>query len=80
MLAGDRAAHGHAGLEDLGPEGLGAMQLVGIVGVEEDERMQVAVAGVEDVEAAQAMLDGHLLDGDQHLGQAAARIVESMHM
>ena len=42
-----------AQLQDLGTEVLGAPQLVGVVGVEQDQRMQVAVAGVEDVGAAQ---------------------------
>ena len=53
VLAGDGAAHRDAELEDLGAERLGAMQLVAVVGVEQDQRMQVAVAGVEDVDAAQ---------------------------
>ena len=73
VLAGDGAAHRHAEFEDLGAEGFGALQLVGVVGVEQDQRMQVAVAGMEDVEAAQAVPCRHRADGDQHLGQAAAR-------
>ena len=55
VLAGDGAAHGDAEVEDLGAEGLGAMQLVAVVGIEQDQRMQVAVAGMEDVGAAQAV-------------------------
>src|SRR5256885_4143109 len=44
MLARDRAAHGHAGLQDVGAEQLAAVQLVGVVGIEQDQRVQVAVA------------------------------------
>src|SRR5436309_2695082 len=55
VLAGDGAAQAHAGLEDVGAEALAAMQLIGIVGVEEDQRVQVAVAGMEHVDAAQAV-------------------------
>src|ERR1700744_1278585 len=36
VLAADRAAHRDAQLEDLRAEGLGAAQLVGVVGIEQD--------------------------------------------
>ncbi len=49
MLAGEHAAHLDAEAQDVGAEGLGAFQLAGLVGIVEDERMQIAVAGVEDV-------------------------------
>ena len=49
VLAGDGAAHLDTFFQHLGGELLGAMQLVGIVGVEQDQRKQVAVAGVEHV-------------------------------
>src|SRR5215472_17877965 len=51
VLAGDGAAESHAQLEDLDAEMLGALPLAFLVGVEEDERVEVAVAGVKDVEA-----------------------------
>ena len=54
VLAGQHAADPHAEPQDIGAEFLGAVQLVGIVGVEQDQRMQVAVAGMEDVDDAQA--------------------------
>src|SRR5436853_526040 len=47
VLAGDRAADRHALLQHLGRELLGAMELVGAVGVEQDERVQIAVPGME---------------------------------
>ncbi|MNZ97488.1 hypothetical protein D3C78_1167290 [compost metagenome] len=73
MLARHGAAHGHAGLEDVGTEQLAAVQLVGVVGIEQDQRVQVAVARVEHVGAAQLVLFLHLLDGQQDVGQALAR-------
>src|SRR5256885_17224932 len=39
MLARDRAAHGHAGLQDVGAEQLAAVQLVGVVGRSEERRV-----------------------------------------
>ena len=55
VLAGQHAADPHAEPQDVGAELLGAAQLVGVVGVEQDQRMQVAVAGMEDVDHAQAV-------------------------
>src|SRR4051794_33535521 len=49
VLAGDRAARLHAGEDDLAGELLGALGLAGRVTVVADERVQVAVAGVEDI-------------------------------
>ena len=73
MLAGQHAADPHAQSQDVGAQLLAAPQLVGIVGVEQDQRMKIAVAGMEDVHDAQAILlrqDAHL---GQHLDQLAAR-------
>jgi hypothetical protein len=53
VLAGQHAADLDAELEDVGAERLGALQLARLVGVVEDQRMQVAVAGVEHVGDAQ---------------------------
>ena len=73
VLSGDGAAERDAGFQDLGAEELAAVQLVGVVGVEEDQRVQVAVAGVEDVAAAQCVLLLHLGNRQQDVGQALAR-------
>src|SRR4051812_1720672 len=70
VLAGDRAAGVHAGLEDLPRELLGALGV--LVGVVADERVQVAVPGVEDVGHAHAVLLPQLGDPAQHLGQLRA--------
>src|SRR3954471_21437300 len=70
VLAGDRAAGLHAREHDLAGELLGALGLA--LGVA-DERMQIAVAGVEDVADAQPVLARQLVDAIQHLGQARTR-------
>ena len=55
VLAGQAAADLDAQLQDVGAEVLRLVEAVGIVGVEHDQRMQVAVAGVEDVGDLQAV-------------------------
>ena len=49
MLAGDAAAAGDALVEDLVAGRQHALHLVGVALVEEQDRVDVAVAGVEDV-------------------------------
>src|SRR5882672_6793954 len=73
VLAGDGAADLQAQLEYFGAESFRARELAGLVGVVEDERVQVAVAGVEYVGAAQAMLLFHLGDRAQHRAELLAR-------
>src|SRR5262249_158885 len=46
VLAGEHAADLDAQPQDVGAERLGAVELARLVGIVEDERMQVAVAGV----------------------------------
>ncbi len=60
VLAGDGAADLDAQLQDLAAELLGPLQLARVVGVVEDQRVQVAVAGVEHVGHRQAVLLGQL--------------------
>ena len=56
------------------PKRLRALRLVGDVGVEHDQRVQVAVAGVEDVGAARARTRfAELGDAREHLRQRAPR-------
>jgi hypothetical protein len=57
----------------LPPKAGGALHLALDVGVEHDQRMQVAVAGVEDVGAAQAVFLRQLGDARQHMRQVLAR-------
>ena len=73
MLAGQAAADLDAQLQDVGAEFLGGMEAGGIVGIEHDQRMQIAVAGVEDVGDLQAVAVRHLLDAAQHQRQLAGR-------
>ena len=55
-------------------------KLAGIVGVEHDQRVQVAVAGVEDVGDLQAAAVGHLLDAARaRRGNWLVGMVPSMH-
>src|SRR5512141_18860 len=56
VLAGDRAADLDAELQDRGAERLGALGLALGDRVEQDQGMQVAVARVEHVRAAKAVL------------------------
>ena len=63
------------------PNSSAAVQLVGVVGVEQDQRMQVAVAGVEHVAAAQPVLASP--SPAMAIRMSARRLrgmVESMHM
>src|SRR5439155_16945874 len=73
VLAGDRASNFDAKLEDRRAECLGARDLAFRVRVVEDERMQVAVAGVEHVGAAQSELHRQLFDSCQYRRQRLAR-------
>ena len=54
MLAGENAADFDAQPEDIGAESLRALQLARLVGVVENQRMQVAVAGMKDIGDTQA--------------------------
>ncbi len=73
MLAGEHAADLDAEPEDVGAERLGRLDLARDVRVVEDQRVQVAVAGVEDVGDAQAVLARHLLHAVEDEGQLLAR-------
>ena len=72
VFAGDRAAHGHAGFEDVGTKEFAAAHLLGVAGVKQNEGVQVAVSGVKDVGAAQLVFGLHFGNGQQHVGQAFA--------
>jgi N-ethylmaleimide reductase len=53
--------------QDVGAKQLTAAQLIGVVGVEQDQRVQIAVAGMEHVGAAQLVFLFHLADGQSAL-------------
>ena len=69
VLAGQAAADFDAQFQDVGAEVFRLVEAGRVVGVEHDQRMQVAVAGVEDVGDLQAVVVGHLPDAAQHVGQ-----------
>ena len=73
VLAGDRTAQFDAQLEYFCTEQFGPLPLRLVVGIEQDQRMQIAVAGMKDVHAAQIVLALHLDDGGQHPAQVLAR-------
>ena len=79
VLAGEHAADLDAEPQDVGAERLGALELARLVGVVEDERMQIAVAGMEDVGDAQAVLLRQLAHARAAPAAACARgMVPSM--
>src|SRR3954453_18977862 len=55
VLTCQHAAKLHAAAKDIGAKGFGPLHLAGLVSVIEDERMQIAVAGMEDVRDAQTI-------------------------
>src|SRR3546814_12995907 len=73
MRAGQHAADFDAELQDVGAEFLRPLQLARPVRVVEDQRVQVAVAGMEDVCDAEAVLPRHLVHALQDLGELVAR-------
>src|SRR5579862_5325950 len=72
VLAGDRAADIDAKLEDAIAELDGAFTIAGLVRVEQDQRMQIAVSGVEHVRAWQPVFARPRLDLAQHARQRGA--------
>lgn len=78
VLAGEHAAELDAGAQDVGAEGFGALDLAGLVGIVEDQRMQIAVAGMEHVGATKLVLFRELADARQRLRQRTAGMVPSM--
>ena len=67
MFASDGAAGGDAEIEDFGGEGFGGVLLAGDARVVEDERVEVAVAGVEDVGDANACCGAKARNFAHHL-------------
>ena len=79
MFAGQHAADLDAEPQYVGAEILGALQFARHIGVEQDQRMQIAVAGVKDIGDAQAMFLRQLADAGQHVRECFPRgMVPSM--
>ena len=49
MFTGDAAAGGHAQFQNPAADLLGQLKLPGLVGIEQDQRVHVAVTGMEDI-------------------------------
>src|SRR5450759_1734395 len=73
VLAGDGTADLDRKLEDLATERFRAFEFAWRVGVVEDHRVQIAVAGMKHVGATQPVLFFHFGDAAQHLADALAR-------
>src|SRR5262249_29215503 len=73
VLAGEAPAELDAKLEYLRPAQLGTLKLSLVVGVVQDERMQIAIAGVEDIDHAKPMAAADLGDLGQRLRQLGER-------
>src|SRR5260221_2586046 len=58
VLAGEDAADLDAQPQDVGAESLGTLELARLVGIVEDERVEIAVAGMEDIGDAQPVALG----------------------
>src|SRR5690606_15602240 len=73
VLAGENAADLDAEAQDVGAEILRALQLVADIGVIEDQRMQIAVAGVEDIGDTQPVFFRKFAHAGQYARQFLAR-------
>src|SRR5205823_5234283 len=73
VLAGERSPGAHAGAQDIAARRQDTLYLLRVALVEEDARVQVAVAGVEDIGDAQVVPGGDIGDLAEDLRQAGAR-------
>src|SRR5579885_1216896 len=80
MFTCDAAACLGADLQNFVSRPAHALDLAGHLGVEEDQWMQVAIAGVEDVAHAQSIAGADLAHAPQDVGQAGARHNPILHV
>src|SRR6266699_4440461 len=73
VLAGEHAADLDAKLEDVRAELFRTLELARLVGVVENERVEIAVAGMEDVGDGEPIGFGQLAHALEHLRQPRAR-------
>ena len=73
VLAGEHPADLDAHAQDIGAHLFHLLQFPRLVGVVQDQRVQVAVPGVEYVGDAEAVLLGQGADALEHMGQLVAR-------
>ena len=66
MLAGNGPTGIDAPLQDLAPGLFHHVQLIRVTAIEQDQRVQVAIAGMEDVANPQAVFFGYFIDEFKH--------------
>jgi hypothetical protein len=79
VLAGDRAAHLDAQLENAAGQRLGAREGSRLAAIKQDEWMEIAIAGVKDVCDAQPGLVRHFANTAEGLTELAARHHAVLH-
>ena len=67
VLARQNAADLDAKLEDFAPELFCLLQFTGVVGIIEDQRMQISIACMKDVGDTEAVMLGHLVHALQDM-------------
>ena len=73
VLAGNDATHLDAKFQDTRTECLGTFQFAGFVGIVEDQRVKVAVTGVEYIRNREAVFFRPLRNRREHLAEVFAR-------
>src|SRR6056297_658617 len=72
MLTGNATTHFHTHFQNARAKGLGSLELARHVGIKQNQRVQVAIAGMEHIGDTQAKLLGHLLHFRQNVGDMTA--------
>ena len=73
VFAGQHAANLDTQPENIGTEFFSIIQFTGHVRIKQYQRMQIAVAGVEDIGNPEAVFFRQFLHAGQHIGQLPAR-------
>ena len=69
MFARQAAADFDTQLQDVRPQRLAQFKIARLVGIEQDQRVHVAIARVKDIGHVKAIAAAHLADAAQHEGQ-----------
>src|SRR6185503_5215680 len=79
VLRGDRATEVERGTEDLVADEVGEARGIGIVAVEDEVGVEVAVAGMAEGRTADLVRGRDPLDGREQLRDAGARHADVLH-
>ena len=71
MLTGQAAADFHAKLQYIGTKGFSAAKTIGVIRVKHNQRMQIAITGMEHIGDLERVLIAHLANAPQHARQFA---------